>query len=224
MKRLALLLFLILPGLQSIASAEPVVPGTEAGEQVNADTLMRDLRENFSTIRTVKTRFTQEKKMQIFTRPVIIEGRLALENPGRLAWRVDRPVRYAFVIQNGEAVQWDEETRRVQRLPVAGNPVFEAVIAQIQQWFSGNFTALSDGYDLEILGAAPPHLSFTPRPDRMESKGIRRVTVSVREDLRYVEQIVIDDVSGDRTTIVFHETVLNEPLADAEWEVASHDP
>ncbi len=210
--------------LQSLAWAGSPAPVTEPKPVDPPAALMRTLQDTFSTIRTVKTRFTQTKELKIFSRPVVIEGHLALKNPGRLAWRVDRPVRYALVIRNGEAVQWDEDTRRIQKLPFAGNPVFETVISQIEQWFSGDFSALAEGYDVEIMNASPPRLAFTPHADRMESKAIRLVTISVREDLRYVEQIVIDDVSGDRTTIDFHATVLNEPLADDEWEVAPHDP
>ncbi len=213
----------ILFGCQILALADVSLTTADAEPEDSTEKMLHSLQANFSTIRTVKTRFTQKKEMKIFSRPVILKGQLALKNPGKLAWRVETPVRYALVIRNGEAIQWDEDTGRTQKLPFAGNPVFETVITQIEQWFSGNFAALMDGYDFEVLNETPPRLAFTPHADRMEAKAIRTVTISVREDLRYVEKIVIDDVSGDRTTITFHETVLNEPLDDEEWEVVPHD-
>lgn len=190
----------------------------------NAEALFQTLEKNFSTIQTVQTKFTEEKKLKIFDRTVRLEGRLALESSGRLAWRVESPIQYVLVLKDDAAFQWDEETCKVQRLPFSGNPVFETVIAQIQCWFSGRFAALESDYDLQVLSETPPRLVFIPRADRMVAKAIRQVTVSIREDQRYVEQIAIEDVSGDQTSIVFHETLLNEPIDPSAWEVAPREP
>lgn len=219
LSRLFFLVVAAMPGaVRADSAALPVDSWTAAAP------LLESLEESFSSIRSVQTRFTQEKQMRIFDRPVVIQGRLSLENPGRLAWRVDRPIRYALVIRDGEALQWDEETRRVQRLPFSGNPVFETVITQIEQWFSGQFLSLAGDYQLEVESDSPPRLAFVPKAEGMAAKAIRRVTVSVREDCRYVEQIVIEDVSGDRTSLVFHDTVLNEPVDSSAWEVVPREP
>jgi outer membrane lipoprotein-sorting protein len=190
----------------------------------NAKELFQALEKNFSAIRTVQTKFTEEKDLKIFNRTVRLEGRLVLESTGRLAWRVDSPIRYALVLKEDAAFQWDEETRKVQRLPFSGNPVFQTVIAQIQSWFSGRFAELETDYDLQVASEAPLRLVFIPRADRMVAKAIKQVTVSIREDQRYVEQIAIEDVSGDLTTITFHDTVLNEPISADSWEVAPREP
>ena len=185
--------------------------------------LFQTLEKNFSTIQTVQTKFTEEKKLKIFDRTVRLEGRLALESSGRLSWRVESPIQYALVLKDDAAFQWDEETRKVQRLPFSGNPVFETVIAQIQCWFSGRFAALETDYDLQVLSEMPPRLVFTPHADWMVAKAIKQVTVSIREDQRYVERIVIEDVSGDQTSIIFHDTRLNEPIDPSAWEVAPRE-
>jgi len=194
--------------------------GAESSNGWNqAAALFQTLEKNFSTITTVQTGFTEEKKLKIFDRTVRLEGRLALEASGRLAWRVDTPVQYVLVLKDNAAFQWDEETRKVQHLPFSGNPVFETVITQIQQWLSGRFTALEPDYDVQVLSEDPPRMVFIPREGGMVSKAIRQVTVSICSDQRYVEEIVIEDVSGDRTSIRFHGTVLNEPVDPSVWEV-----
>lgn len=206
------------------AAGEPAAaPESDDGWQTAAG-LIQALEKKFATIETVQTAFTQKKKLSIFDRTVRLEGRLALDATGRLAWRVDTPVRYVLVLKDDAAFQWDEEVRRVQRLPFSGNPVFETAIAQIRLWFSGRFADLQADYGLKVAGETPPRLIFTPRPERMVAQAIRQVTVEIREDLRYVERIVIDDVSGDQTAIFFHDTLLNEPLGEDCWEVAPRDP
>ena len=63
-------------------------------------------------------------------------------------------------------------------------------------------------------------MEFVPKADSMTGKAIKRVSVSVREDMKYVERILIEDVSGDQTVISFHDTILNEPVDAAEWKVS----
>jgi len=214
----------ILPMLGIIFCALTGLGAESSNSWKSAGALFQTLEKNFSTIQTVQTKFTEEKKLKIFDRTVRLEGRLALESSGRLAWRVESPIQYVLVLKDDAAFQWDEETRKVQRLPFSGNPVFETIIAQIQCWFSGRFAALEADYDLQVLSEMPPRLVFIPRAGLMVARAIRQVTVSIREDQRYVEQIAIEDVSGDQTSIVFHETLLNEPIDPSAWEVAPREP
>lgn len=181
--------------------------------------LLQSLEDDFASIRTVQTRFTQEKQLKVFDRTIVIEGRLTLENPGRLAWRIDSPIKYVLVLYGDEVLQWDEETNDIQKMKTKGDPVFEEVLGQIEKWFSGKFASLTQDYALTVLGETPLQLEFAPKADRMVGKAIRRVVVSVREDRKYVQRIMIEDVSGDRTTITFHDTVLNAPVDASEWKV-----
>jgi len=181
--------------------------------------LLQSLEKSFSAIRTVQTRFTQEKTLRIFQRTIVLEGRLVLENPDRLAWRIDTPIKYVLVLDGDYALQWDEETRKVQKTKTAGDPVFEEVLGQIGKWFSGRFASLAKDYDLKVLSRQPLKMEFIPKPDSLSGKAIKRVSVSVRDDRKYVEEIGIEDIGGDLTRIVFHGTVLNEPVDPAEWKV-----
>lgn len=214
----------IFPILGILCLAQSLWGGESTNGWNSAGPLFQTLEKNFSTIRTVQTGFTEEKKLKIFDRTMRLEGRLALEVSGRLAWRVDTPVQYVLVLKDNAAFQWDEETRKVQQLPFSGNPVFETVITQIQQWFSGQFAALEPDYEVQILSADPPRMVFIPREGKMVAKAIRQITVSIGSDQRYVEQIEIEDVSGDVTSIVFHDTVLNEPVEASVWEVVPREP
>ncbi len=181
--------------------------------------LLQSLEKSFSSIKTVQTRFTQEKQLKVFDRTITIEGRLTLENPDRLAWRIDSPIKYVLVLDDDVALQWDEETNEIQKMKTKGDPMFEEVLGQIEKWFSGRFASLAQDYALTVLSEKPLQMEFVPLADNMASKAIKRVVVSVRDDLQYVQRISIEDVSGDRTTITFHDTVLNAPVDASEWKV-----
>lgn len=191
----------------------------QTGASEDQAALLQSLEKNFSTIKTVQTRFKQEKELKIFSRTIVMEGRVVLENPDRLAWRIDSPIKYALVLNGEYARQWDEDSNKVQKMKTAGDPVFEEVIGQIEKWFSGEFASLLNDYDLTVKSEQPPVLEFIPKKGGMIGKVIGRVTISVREDRRYVGQIAIEDVGGDKTTIIFCDTVLNAPVSAKEWEV-----
>ncbi|MEN7972730.1 MAG: outer membrane lipoprotein carrier protein LolA [Verrucomicrobiota bacterium] len=183
--------------------------------------LLEKLEKSFSGIQTVQARLRQEKRLKIFDRTIVMEGRLTLENPGKLAWRIDSPIRYALVLDGNHALQWDEDSNKVQKMKTNGDPIFEEVIGQIEKWFSGEFVSLLEEYDLTVKSDAPPVLEFVPKPNGgMVGKVIKRLTISVRADLRYVEQIAIEDVGGDQTIISFHDTRLNDPVPASEWEAS----
>jgi outer membrane lipoprotein-sorting protein len=181
--------------------------------------LLKKLEAEFSKIKTVQTEFKQEKALKIFKRVITMDGSITLENPGRMAWRIDSPIRYALVLNGDTAIQWDEDSNKIQKQKTSGDPIFEEVIGQIEKWFSGEFKSLLNDYDLTIESEAPPVLRFVPKAGSMVGKVIQSVTISARADLTYVEKIVIEDMGGDTTSIRFFNTVLNEPVPVAAWEV-----
>lgn len=190
---------------------------TDAGEGKEA--LLADLEQNFSTIKTVQTDFTQEKVLKIFKRTIHMNGRLVLENPDRMAWRIHAPIHYVLILNGEQALQWDEDSNKIQKQKTSGDPVFEEVIGQIEKWFSGEFNSLLTAYELTVLSEQPPVLQFDPKAGSMVGHVIKRVTIHVREDRTYVEKIVIEDRGGDQTAITFVNTVLNETVPAKEWEV-----
>ena len=180
--------------------------------------LLAKLESRFASIKTVQSRFTEKKTLKIFDHVITIKGRFCLENPDKLAWRIDSPVKYVLVLDGDYATQWDQESGRKQKIKTAGDPIFEQVLGQIKKWFSGRFKSLLKDFDMKIISVDPVKLRFEPIKDSLTAKAVKSVTISVCEDMVYVEQILLEDVSGDLTEITFHETVLNESIAADEWK------
>lgn len=181
------------------------------------DRLLEELDRGFSEIRTVQADFRQEKELAVFSRPLVLEGRLRLEIPGRLAWHVDTPLRYALVIDGDVMKQWDEETGKIEQTSMSGHPVLRVVDEQLRSWFSGRYASLQADYEARVVEAQPLELEFIPRASSPARRMIARVVVNLREDRRYVSRIRIEDSGGDATTLTFARTVLNEPIDEGAW-------
>jgi outer membrane lipoprotein-sorting protein len=193
-------------------AAEPPRPAA-----TNAAAVPGDWQGGLQGIRTVQTGFREEKHLALLRTPLVLEGRIALDDAGRLAWHVLRPIRYSLVVTAQTVRQWDEDSNRVQTQSVDANPVLKAVVDQFRHWFSGRTSALS-AYDVAAGGEADT-LVFTPRAAAPEARLIREVAVAFRPDRRYLRQIRIRETSGDTVSLVFTNTVLNADVDPREWEI-----
>ncbi len=197
--------------------------GTGAGRAATNDlAALARFQERLGGLKTVQTDFRQEKRLALLERPMILEGRLALDDTGRLAWRVDKPVRYALVLTGDTMEQWDEDSGRVQRTPLARNPVLKTVAAQLRQWFGARYEDLARTYDVAAPTDSADTLVFTPRAAAPESAVIRRVTVRFRADGSYLSEVRIEETGGDWLRLAFTNTVLNAAIAPDRWEIAPH--
>jgi len=210
MKRILMLGLCLLLGSEVCA--------TEPDADVNG--VLTELEKVFSKINTVQTEFIQTKKLKLFKHPVIIKGRLLLQVPDRLLWRVHEPIQYAFMLNGKEAFEWDEETGKTKKLPFADSPVVEQILIQIKSWFSGEFSQLKKSYDLKILGQTPLVIGFTPKATNKVKHAIREIRVNIRQDRRYIESMAIVEVNGDLTTTRFKNVLLNREIPAEAWEVA----
>lgn len=183
------------------------------------DERLRVIQERLATVRTVQADFEQEKNLALFQQKVIITGRIYIENSGRFAWHADKPVRYRLSVNGDDVRQWDEDTRQVQRLPVAANPVLKMAMGQMRDWFVGRYAGLMKDYDVTVSGTATLTMRFVPKPSALTARTIRAVEVTLPGEALYIESIRIEDLNGDATTIRFKNAVLNEAIDPRAWEV-----
>jgi outer membrane lipoprotein-sorting protein len=172
-----------------------------------------------SNFKTLKTEFTQEKKMVMFKEKLIMKGRIFLEKPNKIAWHVDSPVRYSVLITDKMIRQWDEETNKVEEVSLTKNPIFQNVLSQLTVWFSGEYGSLLDSNDVRVLKRDPLVIEFIPRDNNVSKKVIKSITITFRDDQNYLQQLRIQEMSGDVTTINFINTILNAPLNSKSFEV-----
>lgn len=202
----------------AVAAADGPTPAPSPGPAPESSASIEALRKRLGEVRTVRTRFVQEKEMAVFKNRLVSRGTLLFEAPARMAWRVEEPIRYALVVDEKNARQWDGETGRLQTIPIRSNPMLQAVLDQMRMWFSGKYDALAASYEIRAVGDQPVVVEFVPREGHAAARAIRRVRITFRADGAYLAGIRIDDADGDTTTLRFEETVLDAPIAAHEWE------
>jgi outer membrane lipoprotein-sorting protein len=181
--------------------------------------LLTGIGEKIAEFKTLKTDFVQEKNLAIFKRKIIMRGRIYLQKPNTIAWHVDKPVRYSVLITDKKIRQWDEDTDQVQEISFSKNPMFRIVLNQLTTWFSGNYGSLLNDYTVKVLHQHPYVFEFMPNETNFSRKIVKSITITFREDEKYLEKIKIQEMSGDSTTITFENTVIDVPLDSRFFEV-----
>lgn len=195
-----------------------------AGAAVAADLpLLTELQKGLAGATNVQSEFIQEKRLALLQRTVVIKGRLVVQQPDQLSWEVLEPIHYKMVIEGSLLRQWDGETGKIQSISLGGNPVFKVVVTQLRAWFSGQFDLLVKDFTVEAdPDSVAPRLVFTPREESFAFKVIGSVVMTFREDRRYIQDLVIEERSGDQTRMTFTNTILNVAVDPVVWEVKPH--
>jgi len=179
---------------------------------------LRQLESKLSQVQTLQVDFVQEKQMAILAQKLVLKGRITLQQPDKVAWRVRSPIRYGMVIQGASLRQWSEDTQSVQQFSLAGNPVFAAAVKQIQSWFSGNYLVLARDFNVAILAESPLVIGFTPRSGSPAREVIQRIVMRFGEDERFLKRLEVVETGGDAMGITFFNPVFNPALTREEWD------
>jgi outer membrane lipoprotein-sorting protein len=180
---------------------------------------LQELETALAEVKTVKTRFVQEKKMALFKKPMITKGAILLEMPEKLMWKIESPVKYVLLIDGKQAKQWDGETKKTVSISLAEQPVFAAVTQQLRAWFAGNYRVLSKDYTIKKIEGEKLTFEFVPKPELPQAKMVKRILVTFQKDKKYIELFQIEESSGDTTKLTFSETSLNAEIEKKEWEL-----
>jgi len=216
------LIFIIAPVFHSSegeSKAETTAAATEEKQSSDMRELLLEMEKQSSDFNSLKTDFVQEKNLAVFRNRIIIKGRIYLKKPDTVAWHVDEPLKYSVLITDKLIRQWDEDTDQVQEIPLSKNPMFRVVIDQLTAWFSGRYVQLLDDYTVSAKKTHPLEIEFIPRESGNMKKIIKAITVTFREDRKYLQKVRFDEVSGDSTTITFKNTIFNAPIDSSDLEV-----
>ncbi|MBO4288173.1 MAG: outer membrane lipoprotein carrier protein LolA [Kiritimatiellae bacterium] len=161
------------------------------------------LREHLASIRTVESAFTQVKHLRLFTREVVLTGRLSVDTSAeKLEWKVETPVRYTVSFERAKMTQWDEATGKTVRFDASSNPALKAALGQMLAWFSGRFNEMEREYGLEVEEKADA-VTVVCVPKGAVAAFLRRVVVTFPPDTGYIRSVRLDEVSGDWSEIRF---------------------
>jgi outer membrane lipoprotein-sorting protein len=169
-----------------------------AGVAHGADpSLLEGLRAQFARHALLRADFTQEKRIQGMTRPVVSEGRLLFSRDQGVLWQIERPYRAAYLLTGTHMIEVAADgTRRA--VAVADQPGLAEVSRVFRAVLGADTAALAGQFNIEATGTlARWTLRLTPRGDALK-KAIPLIVLSGGE---FLERVELDEAAGDHTLI-----------------------
>lgn len=188
-----------------------------AQELPELDAFQRRLAEQLLKVQTIQSDFVQTREMPALELKLESTGRLAFDAAAqRLLWRVETPLPCAFRMQDGKLTQWDSEKGEVLTISAAKLPWLKLLQERLGQWLSGDLPALRKEAAVALVAAN--RVRLTPNGGVLALIAAA-VEIEFSDDLSRVTQIRLEEKSGDRLAIRFRNTILNQPIPAAAWEL-----
>ncbi len=181
--------------------------------------LLAHLQKQLTAVNTMQADFVQQKRLAMLKHTLNIKGQFAMAKPNKVIWIVTEPSKYAIRVNADEITQWDQDTNKVQVMHVGGDATFQAITEQIQAWFLGDYKVLEKSYDVLLLAENPLSLRFVPQPGTMVTKLVKNIEVTFGKEQMQIQTMVVNETSGDSTTLKYSRIRLNQPIDNATWEI-----
>jgi len=217
-----LTLFLALCTFSAFAGEDPAqpeekAPPTGTKEIGTAAPDSAELFANIANFRTLRTKFVQTKHLKAFKKPMVLNGELCLDRPGkRFAWHVEKPLRYSCIIANGKLTQWDEDSDKTVSVPFSKYPMLEMLSDAMTAFASGDIRALEK--DFEAAPGKDGAITLKPLSERFAASLITEVELTLDDTKTKIVQVRATEKNGDVTELVYTDSVFDSEIPDTLWQ------
>ena len=176
-----------------------------------------ELLANIANFKTLRTKFVQTKHLKAFKKPMVLNGELCLDRPGkRFAWHVEKPLKYSCIIANGKLTQWDADSDRTVSVPFSKYPMLEMLSDAMTAFASGDVKALEK--DFEAAAGKDGTIVLKPRSERFAASLITEVELTLDESKTKIVKVRASEKNGDVTKLVYTDSVFDSDIPDALWQ------
>jgi outer membrane lipoprotein-sorting protein len=194
----------------------------KAAEEESLEALLRRIENAHKDNRDFQGKFEQRRYLPLFEDTITSSGSFAFRRPDRVRWEYTEPHRSILVVRGDAGHRWSAATDRVERFRLAEDRGLDAVVNQLFTWFRGEFTKLTEDYDVSIQQREPLTLELTPKAEAVR-RYIARIRVTLDADLgitaiRLIEPAEEGEEPG-YTHYEFKDTRLNGGLEDSVFRI-----
>jgi outer membrane lipoprotein carrier protein len=164
---------------------------------------------------TLQCSFTQKKIISVLSESVISKGKLLYKKENKLCWEYSTPYLYIFIL-NGDKVFIRNE-KSTSQFDTKSNAVFKEISLLLVNSIKG--VGLIDPRKFDVVFFE--NSSFIKMELTAKNKTLKSIMSNIifyfDRSTYLVHNIEMVEPSGDSTSIVFSNTVLNQPIDDEKF-------
>lgn len=159
---------------------------------------------------TMECDFTQTKTMQLLSTDMQSNGKMYFQRPSKLRWQYLAPYDYTFILNN-DKVQL-KSAKSTKNIDVKGNKMFRQITDIILNCITGAGLKNTSDFTLELYQSNERYFAKM-YPKKKELKQIYQVIeVSFNPALTMVSSVIMQEKSGDTTTVKLTNVKTNNPI------------
>ena len=164
----------------------------------------------------IQADFVQTRHLAELDMKVEIRGEMVCEKNGRLRWQVKSPIKSITVIKRNELRHFDGETGKLAVIDSSKFPWLGILRDCMTDWITADPDRLRQRFELDLKDGRT--LRLLSKIDQLRQI-FKSVEIRLSADFNAIEQILIEESSGDRLTIRFSQVRKNPVLPEKIWQL-----
>jgi outer membrane lipoprotein carrier protein len=186
-------------------------------EPSKIQTCINNIAKTSASVTSLQCSFIQKKTISVLSESVISKGKLLFKKENKLCWEYSSPYFYLFAL-NGDKVYIKNE-KTTNQFDTKSNTLFKEISLLLVNSINGIGLIDHKKFDV-VFFENKTTIRMQVAPKNKTLKSIMSSIILFFEKSTYlVHNIEMVEPSGDSTTIVFNDVILNQPINDEKFVV-----
>jgi len=171
-------------------------------------------------IKSVSASFSQEKRMQILTKPLVSKGRFYFQAPDMVRWEYTSPVKSILLMRTGNIKRYTSGSKGFVEASGGSLESMHIVLQEISRWSRGQFTS-NEHFSVTLMKEGKgPKIILTPK-DQGLSAMISRIVITLSPDRPgVIKSVKIAESAGNDTLFKFSDVQINGKISETLFREA----
>jgi outer membrane lipoprotein-sorting protein len=173
-----------------------------------------DIRRESAKIKSVSAQFSQQKHMQILTKPLVSKGLFYFQTPDSVRWEYTSPVKSVLIMQKGSIKRYTQGSRGLVEDASGSLESMQIVLQEIGRWTRGQFTENEHFSATLKKGGKGTRIILTPIEKGLASM-ISRIVITLSPDRQgVIKSVKIIESEGNYTLFEFTDVQINKKISE----------
>ena len=173
-----------------------------------------DIRRESAKIKSVSAHFSQEKHMQILTRPLVSKGLFYFQAPDSVRWEYTSPIRSVLLMRKGDIRRYTAGSKGLVEDKGVALESMQIVLQEISRWSTGQFTA-NENFSAALKGGRGAKIILTPKEKGLSSM-ISHIVITLSPDRPgVIKSVRITESEGNYTLFEFSDVQINGKMSES---------
>lgn len=172
-----------------------------------------DIRRESAKIQSVSAQFSQQKHVQILTKPLVSKGSFYYQAPDSVRWEYTSPIKSVLIMHKGNIKRYSQREKGLVEDAGGSLESMQIVLQEIGRWTRGQFTE-NEHFSAVLKGGKAPRIILTPK-ERGIAAMISRVVIILSPDRPgVIKTVKIFENEGNHTLFEFTDVQINGKISE----------